>query len=241
VEERTAALVTANQELETFTYSIAHDLRAPLRQIHGYAQILQDEFAADFSEQARHYFSRIQNRGESMGRMVDDLLKLFGIAKQELTHESIPLDALVEEVLAELKTESTGRSIEWRIGRLPIVSGNRGLIKQVFSNLLSNAVKYTRPRHPAIIEVGQNETPQGFTIFVKDNGVGFDMKHVGKLFGIFQRLHHSEDFPGTGIGLALVARIVEKHGGKIWAEGQVDHGASFFFTLGSPPPLSQPI
>jgi signal transduction histidine kinase len=241
VEERTAALVTANQELETFTYSIAHDLRAPLRQIHGYAQILQDEFAADFSEQARHYFSRIQNRGESMGRMVDDLLKLFGIAKQELTHESIPLDALVDEVLTELKTESNGRSIEWRIGRLPIVSGNRGLIKQVFANLLSNAVKYTRPRQPAIIEVGQNETPQGFTIFVKDNGVGFDMKHVGKLFGIFQRLHHSEDFPGTGIGLALVARIVEKHGGKIWAEGQVDHGASFFFTLGSPPPPSKPI
>jgi two-component system sensor histidine kinase/response regulator len=232
VLERTAELLAANQELETFTYSIAHDLRAPLRQIHGYAQILEEEFASAFPEAARRYLKRIGERGRSMGQMVDDLLNLSGISRQEFQSERVNLGAVVREVIAELRPEVADRKIEWQIEKLPWADCHAGLIKQVFTNLFCNAIKYTRSQPVARIEVGLQRLGEEAAVYVRDNGVGFDMKYVDRLFGVFQRLHRAEDFEGTGIGLAIVARIVRRHDGRIWAEGKVGEGAAFYFTLG---------
>lgn len=232
VLDRTAQLGAANRELETFTYSIAHDLRAPLRHIHGYARILDEEYASNISPEGQHYLKRIREKGESSEQMVEDLLKLFVIAKEELKFQEVDLTLLVHEAIASLNAETSERDIEWKVGKLPIVKCNARLMGQVFDNLLSNAVKYTGPRHKAVIEVGQSVTDSKSIIFVRDNGVGFNMEYVDKLFGVFQRLHPADRFPGTGIGLALTAKIIQKHQGKIWAEGKVDHGATFYFTLG---------
>jgi len=232
VTERTAELLAANQDLETFTYSIAHDLRAPLRQIHGYAELLEEECSAVLPAEARQYLRRIQQRGQSMGQMVDDLLNLSGIAKQDFESQEVDLNAVVDEVITVLKLENRNRKIEWQIDELPLQQGSPGLLKQMFTNLLSNAVKYTRPRQQTVIEVGRTEAAGTTAFFVRDNGVGFNMEDVHKLFGVFQRLHRTEDFEGTGVGLALVERIVRKHGGRIWAEGKVEQGAVFYFTLG---------
>ncbi len=232
VSERTAELLAANQDLETFTYSIAHDLRAPLRQIHGYAELLDEECSTVLPAEARQYLRRIQQRGQSMGQMVDDLLNLSGIAKQDFESQEVDLNAVVDEVITVLKLENLNRKIEWRVDDLPPQHGSPGLLKQMFTNLLSNAVKYTRPRPQTVIEVGRTEVGGEGAFFVRDNGVGFNMEDVHKLFGVFQRLHRTDDFEGTGVGLALVERIVRKHGGRIWAEGKVDQGAVFYFTLG---------
>ena len=234
IRERTGELLAANQELETFTYSIAHDLRAPLRQIHNYSQILEEDCAASLTEEGLHYVRRINERGRNMGQMVDDLLRLSLVSKQEFERKDIPLDDLLREARDELQPEIAGRKIEWRNAALPSASVGTTLMRQVFYNLLSNAVKYSRPRDPAIIETGMIETSDGETaIYVRDNGVGFDMKLADRLFGVFQRLHSAQDFEGTGVGLALVARIVRRHGGRIWAEGEVDRGAVFYFTVGN--------
>lgn len=232
VQERTVELVVANQELETFTYSIAHDLRAPLRQIHGYAQILQDEFASALPLDAQIYLKKIEERGRSMGSMVDDLLNLFGIAKENFYLHTTNLNLIVEDIISSIKPEHMNRIIQWNVGRLPTVECNPGLIRQAFTNLLSNAVKYTKFQSPAVIEIGQTRIKDEDVIYVKDNGVGFDMDYMDKLFGLFQRLHTAEEFEGSGIGLALVARIIRRHGGRIWAEGKVNKGATFYFTLG---------
>ena len=162
---------------------------------------------------------------------MDDLLNLARVGRQELKRERTPLNPVVEEVIAELKRETGGRQIEWHVGQLPEMDSDPGLIKQVFANLLSNAVKYTRPRNKAIIEIGQREIGGETVIFVQDNGVGFNMKYADKLFGVFQRLHRADEFEGTGVGLATVDRIVRKHGGHIWAEAEVDKGATFYFTV----------
>ncbi|HEY3862726.1 MAG TPA: ATP-binding protein [Verrucomicrobiae bacterium] len=231
VKVRTAELAAANQELEAFTYSVSHDLRAPLRHIDAYAQILDEEHATANPTQLRHYLSRIRHGAQNMGRLVDDLLNLARVGRTVSRPETIDLNQLVEEVRSELRLEINGRQIEWRVGKLPEVHGSAGLIKQVFANLISNSVKYTRPRPAAVIEIGQEPTGDGPAIFIRDNGVGFNMQYVGKLFGVFQRLHAEEEFEGTGVGLATVKRIVQMEGGRIWAQSELDKGATFRFTL----------
>lgn len=232
VADRTAELRAANKEMEDFTYSIAHDLRAPFRQIHGFTEILKEDFSGEMTPQARSYLDRIGNKSRDMGKMVEELLNLFGLAKQTVEFQNVDLNQVVEEVVAGMTAETANRVIDWRIGKLPTARCNRGLIKQVFQNLLSNAVKYTRPKNPTIIEVGMERHKGEQIIYVRDNGVGFDMTYVDRLFGVFQRLHRMEEFEGTGIGLALVSRIIRKHGGRVWAESELGQGATFRLTLG---------
>ncbi len=221
----------ANKELESFTYSVAHDLRAPVRHIDAFSKILQDDFASSLPLEAKHYLKNIRNSTAKMSQLVDDLLNLARVGRQELRRQSTPLGGLVAEVVADLKQETDGRTLEWHVQPLPAVECDPGLMKQVFTNLLSNAVKYTRPRAVAVIEVGCRKANNDTIVFVRDNGVGFDMKYVDKLFGVFQRFHRAEEFEGTGVGLATVDRIVRKHGGHIWAEAAVDQGATFYFTI----------
>jgi light-regulated signal transduction histidine kinase (bacteriophytochrome) len=230
---RTAELATTNQELESFTYSVSHDLRSPLRHIDAYAQILQEEFGGEMPEEATKYLTRIRNGTQNMGHLVDDLLNLARVGRQELNFKPASLRALVDEVIEEMADETKASTVEWTIGDLPTIPCDSGLIKQVFANLLSNAVKYSRPRPIARIEIGLTESRDQTAIFVRDNGVGFNMKYVSKLFGVFQRLHRAEEFEGTGVGLATVQRIVRKHGGEIWVESEVEKGATFYFTLKS--------
>ncbi len=231
VQERTAELISANKELESFTYSVAHDLRAPLRHIDAYSRILEEDFASVLPEEAAHYLRNVRNSTGKMSRLVDDLLNLARVGRQELRCQPTPLSELVTEVLTDLKDETAGRKLEWHIQPLPAVQCDPGLMKQVFANLLSNAVKYTRPRPVAVIEVGYRKQNGNGTVFVRDNGVGFSMKYADKLFGVFQRFHRADEFEGTGVGLATVDRIVRKHGGRIWAEAAVDQGATFYFTV----------
>jgi len=226
-----AELEATNKELEAFTYSVSHDLRAPLRHIDGFSKLLLEEYSVDLPEGARRYLSRIRDGTRRMGMMVDDLLNLARVGRKELSMQLTGLSSLLEEAIGDLQPEMAGREIEWRIGKLPFVECDPGLVKQVFANLLSNAVKFTRPQEHAVIEVGATTQDGQAVIFVRDNGVGFSMKYVDKLFGVFQRLHRPEDFEGTGIGLATVRRIVHKHGGRVWAEGELNKGATFYFTL----------
>ncbi|HOX58389.1 MAG TPA: PAS domain S-box protein [Candidatus Paceibacterota bacterium] len=239
VTERTAELTAANKELESFTYSVAHDLRAPLRHIDAFSKILHEEVAAELRPDALHYLENIRKSTRKMSLLLEDLLNLARVSRQELRRQSIPLGSLVEEVLADLKHETADRTLEWRVEPLPVVECDRGLMKQVFANLLSNAVKYTRPRPVAVIEIGCRKTNGNTAVFVRDNGVGFSMKYADKLFGVFQRFHRAEEFEGTGVGLATVDRIVRKHGGHIWAEAVVDRGATFYFTVAGLGPAAQ--
>ncbi|HVM48714.1 MAG TPA: PAS domain S-box protein [Candidatus Acidoferrum sp.] len=231
VEQRTQELTAANKELESFTYSVAHDLRAPLRHLDAFSRILQEDFSADLPPDAQHYLNSIRASTSRMSELVDDLLNLARVGRQELKRLRTPLGDLVQEVVADLKPETEGRAIEWRIQPLPSLECDSGLMKQVFANLLGNSVKYTRPRPQAIIEVGCQKVNAHTAVFVRDNGVGFNMKYADKLFGVFQRFHRAEEFEGTGVGLATVDRIIRKHGGHIWAEAAVDKGATFYFTL----------
>jgi PAS domain S-box-containing protein len=231
VRERTTELIAANHELEAFTYSVAHDLRAPLRHIDAFTKIIFDDFASEIPEQARRYLENIRKGSQNMNQLVDDLLNLARLGRQELKREITPLNPLVNEIVADLKRDVGTRQIEWRIDALPTVECDPGLIKQVFVNLLSNSVKYTRPREKAFIEIGHQRRQDEPVIFVRDNGVGFNMKFSDKLFGVFQRLHRADEFEGTGVGLATVDRIVRKHGGRIWAESEPNKGATFHFTL----------
>jgi light-regulated signal transduction histidine kinase (bacteriophytochrome) len=231
VRERTAELEATNSELEAFTYSVSHDLRAPLRHIDGFSRLLQEEYSSKLDDTAQHYLERIRTGTLNMGRLVDDLLSLSRIGRRELTCELTGLGSLLREVVHECEAETLGRRMEWKVGELPFVECDPALMKLVFQNLLSNACKFTRPREVATIEVGQTVVDGQPAVFVRDNGVGFSMRHVDKLFGVFQRLHRQADFEGTGVGLATVQRIIHKHGGRIWAEGEVNKGATFFFTL----------
>jgi len=233
VHERTAQLEAANKELEAFTYSVSHDLRAPLRHISGFSKILSEEFSLTLEPEARRYLQRIQEGTHHMGQLVDDLLNLARVGRHELQLQVTGLDSLVRSVIDDLRTEAEGRSVEWKIGELPYVEGDPALLKQVFHNLLSNALKYSRPRPRAVIDIGQALENSQTVIYVRDNGVGFNMKYASKLFGVFQRLHRAEDFEGTGVGLATVQRIVQKHGGRAWAEAVLNEGATFYFTLAS--------
>ena len=236
VEERTTQLAASNQELEAFSYSVSHDLRAPLRHIGGFARLLDEEYGAKLDGSAQDYLQRIRDGARNMGVLIDDLLKLGQLGRQTLICSPTDLNCLLQSALQDLQQECEGRQIEWRIGALPVVNCDPGLIKQVFANLLSNAVKYTRRRELATIEVGQATADGVLVLFIRDNGAGFDQKYADKLFGVFQRLHRAEEFEGTGVGLATVQRIVRKHGGQIRAEGEVEKGATFSFSLGATTP-----
>jgi signal transduction histidine kinase len=232
VTERTAQLEEVNKELESFTYSVAHDLRAPLRHVAGFSGILVEEFSSSLDPQVQSYLQRIQEGTRKMGVLVDELLSLARVGRQELNLQQAGLNSIVKEVLEILQPEIEGRQVEWKIADLPFVECDRTLLKQVFQNLISNALKYSCPRPLAIIEIGQTQKNGHPAFFVRDNGVGFNIKYADKLFGVFQRLHRSEDFEGTGVGLATVARIIKKHQGKVWAEAELDKGATFYFTIG---------
>jgi light-regulated signal transduction histidine kinase (bacteriophytochrome) len=232
-KKATAALEAANKELEAFAYSISHDLRAPLRSLDGFAKILLEERGDKLDADGRHYLDMIVGSAAEMGRLVDDLLNFSRLGKQPMSRQPIEPDRLVRQVLAELDALRQGRSVEVRLGQLPACHADPGLLRQVFANLLGNALKYTRKRPKAEIDVGWDAALQAY--FVRDNGVGFDMRHADKLFGVFQRLHRAEDYEGTGVGLAIVQRIVLRHGGRVWAEAAEDKGATFYFTiLGGP-------
>ena len=233
IKERTAELEASNKELEAFSYSVSHDLRAPLTHIHGFSGLLQEKYKSQLDEQGQKYLQNISNAAGRMSSLIDDLLSLGKVGRQGLKLWDVGLASLVEEVQSEIEGDCRDRQIEWRIGSLPHVKCDRGLMKQVLVNLLSNAVKYTKPRERAVIEMGHTIIDGGLTFFVRDNGVGFDMNYADKLFAPFQRLHRAEDFAGTGIGLATAQRIVQKHGGRIWAESVLDHGSTFYFTVGS--------
>jgi PAS domain S-box-containing protein len=233
VIERTAELKAANRELEAFTYSVSHDLRAPIRHISGFTKILVEKFRPSLPAEAQEHLHLIEQGARRMGQLVDELLKLARLGRQALEVEVTGLSSLVKDVVTLLAPEIEGRQLEWKIDELPFMECDPVLIRQVFQNLISNALKYSRPRSPAVIEIGQAEKDGEKVIFVKDNGVGFDMKYSDKLFGVFQRLHLAEDFEGTGIGLATVERIIKKHGGRVWVEAVLDRGATFFFTLGT--------
>lgn len=234
IQERKLAqeqLVAANHELEAFTYSVAHDLRAPLRQIDGFSNILVQQYGPQLDSNASRFLNLVWDGARKMGQLVDDLLNLGRIGRQELARKPTDLNSLLQSVLQDLQPEIEGRRIDWHIGPLPTLECDPGLMRVVFVNLLSNAVKYTRRRECAVIEAGQAAQDGELRVFVRDNGAGFDQKYAHKLFGVFQRLHRAEDFEGTGVGLATVQRIIHKHGGRIWAEAKVDEGAAFFFTL----------
>jgi len=225
-------LTIANQELEAFSYTVSHDLRAPLRHVHGYVELLVEEAGDQLSEQARHYLKTISDASREMSTLIDDLLAFSRMGRAELSETRVDLDKLVQATLPDLKRAAPGRNILWKIPPLPAVQGDPAMLSQVLANLLDNAVKYTRPRDPAQIELGCAGQEDGRSIlFVRDNGVGFDPQYTSKLFGVFQRLHRSDEFEGTGIGLAIVRRIIGRHGGRTWAEGQVNAGATFYFTL----------
>jgi signal transduction histidine kinase len=232
LEQRTIALSDANHEMESFSYSVAHDLRAPLRQIAGYSNVLIQDHGSRLDAEAQRYLEKVESGARKMGRLVDDLLSLSKIGRQELSLQTISLGSVVNQVREELASECSGRQIDWQVEDLFTVECDPGLMKQAFINLLSNAVKYTGKKDHALIEVGQLKQNGARVIYVRDNGAGFEMQYVGKLFGVFQRLHKSRDFEGTGVGLAIVQRIVRKHGGRIWAEAKLNEGATFFFTLG---------
>lgn len=247
VMERTVEWQAANKELEAFSYSVAHDLRAPLRAIAGFSAILTKEYATELPEQAQHYLEVVANNASQMGKLIDVLLAFSRLERQTLRKEWIEPADLAREALEELDEEQKDRAVEIQIGALPPILGDSQLLKQVFVNLLSNALKYTRGRKAARIEVGSTTlqqirerhtgargTERGdcAVYYVRDNGAGFDMRHAGKLFRVFQRLHSAEEFEGTGVGLANVQRIVQRHGGLVWAEGAPDSGATFYFTLG---------
>jgi PAS domain S-box-containing protein len=234
------ALKAVNAELEAFTYSVSHDLRAPIRQIEGFSRILAEHLGKSADPEVAHYLRRIQEGSRQMGRLVDDLLQLAQLGRQGAKPRRISVDSLIRDVIANLRTETENRNIEWRVESLPPLVCDSGLMHVLFTNLLSNAVKYTRTRDRAIIEIGHVVKDRELVIYVRDNGVGFDMKYADKLFGVFQRLHRADEFEGAGVGLATVQRIIRKHNGTIWAEAAPDAGAAFFFTLGGTNTAARP-
>jgi signal transduction histidine kinase len=237
LRRKTADLEIANRELEAFAYSTSHDLRAPVRHMLGFAELLQRQTDSTLDEKSRRYLNTILDAAKRMGALIDDLLAFSRIGRAESHETTVELAPLVKEVIEQMAPDTTGRNIAWSIGALPTLYGDRSMLRLVFMNLIGNAIKFTRPRQTAEIEIGSMQDDRGLVLFVKDNGVGFDMQYSNKLFGVFQRLHGTEEFEGTGIGLATVQRIIQRHGGTVWAEGSVNGGATFFLAV--PPALSR--
>jgi signal transduction histidine kinase len=241
VTERTIELEAANQELEAFSFSVSHDLRAPLRHINGYAEILMKEIGDTLDDRSLRHLKTISGTAGQMQQLIDSLLDFSRLARAGVNHSTVDLDFLLQDTIAGLETETANRNIVWKKGPLPSVQGDPFLLKQVFVNLLSNAIKYTRPRDPARIEIEcVDEAADEVVISIRDNGVGFDMAYAAKLFGVFQRLHQANEFEGTGIGLANVQRIIARHGGRVWAESVLNEGAKFSFALKKTPRGCQP-
>ena len=232
LEKRSAELAASNKELEAFAYSVSHDLRAPLRHMAGFSELLQKNSAQALDGKSKRYIGVILESAKRMGALIDDLLSFSRIGRSETNKTAVNLGQLVEEALSEVRRDLRDHKIVWKIDKLPAAYGDRAMLRLALVNLISNAVKFTRTRSPAEIQIGQMPASDDqVIIFVRDNGVGFDMKYVGKLFGVFQRLHSGEAFEGTGIGLATVQRIAHRHGGKAWGEGAVDQGATFYLSI----------
>src|SRR6202162_4011698 len=230
--KRAAELEATNKELESFAYSVSHDLRAPLRHMVGYSELLQRQASSLRDEKSQRFIRTIIDSAKRMGNLIDDLLAFSRIGRAETKKTEEDLEQLVKEVVAEIGQDTKGRDIAWKINALPVCNGDRSMLRLVVVNLVSNAVKFTSMRTPAEIEIGcVDRDKKEVEVFVRDNGAGFDMQYVNKLFGVFQRLHLPEQFDGTGIGLATVQRIIHRHGGKVWGEGAVDQGATFYFSL----------
>jgi len=229
---RAAELESSNKELESFAYSVSHDLRAPLRHVVGFSELLQKQAASLLDDKSQRYIKTILDSAKKMGRLIDDLLSFSRIGRAETKKSLVNLHQLVQDVVSEIEQETKGREIAWKIDALPVCYGDRSMLMLVLANLVSNAVKFTRMRTRAEIEIGcADRDNDDLEVFVRDNGAGFDMQYANKLFGVFQRLHRADEFEGTGIGLATVQRIVLRHGGKVRAEGVVDQGATFYFSL----------
>ena len=231
LKEKTEQLEAANKELESFSYSVSHDLRAPLRAIDGYARMILKKEWGKFDEDTTRKFNAIRANAHMMGQLIDDLLAFSRLSKKQMSASKLDMDSIIMDVWKELQIINTERNVTLTIHSIPPGYGDRTLIKQVCSNLLANAVKFTKHQGEAHIEAGGSTENDGNIYYVKDNGVGFDMAYYDKLFGVFQRLHSTDDFEGTGVGLATVQRIVHRHGGRVWAEGKVNKGATFYFTL----------
>jgi signal transduction histidine kinase len=232
---RSIQLEGVNQELEAFSYSVSHDLRAPLRHVAGFADMLQRHIGPQLDAKGQRYVQTIIDAAKRMGMLIDDLLVFSRMGRVEMKREAVDLNTMVDGVIEELRQEIGARPVIWRKEKLPAVQADKSMLRQVVVNLLSNAVKYTGPRDPAEIEIGARDEKGEILVWVKDNGVGFDSAYAHKLFGVFQRLHQASEFEGTGIGLANVRRIVTRHGGRVWAEGSIDKGATFHFSLPKSP------
>jgi signal transduction histidine kinase len=228
-------LVAANEELEAFSYSTSHDLRAPLRHLAGYAQLLQRNTASQLDETSQRYVATIVESAQRMGQLIDHLLAFSRLGRSQIRMTDVSLSHVAREAINELQVEMNGREVDLKIGELPRVTADPSLLRLVFTNLISNALKFTSKAEKAEVEIGCTEQPGELIVFVKDNGAGFDMKYADKLFGVFQRLHRTDEFEGTGIGLANVRRIINRHGGRTWAEGRVGAGATFYFSLNTKP------
>lgn len=231
VAKRTEQLEAANKELEAFSYSVSHDLRAPLRHINGFVELLQSSAAETLNKEDQSLLKTIADSSRHMGKLIDDLLNFSRMGRTELRFVPVHLDAVVQEAVRELRREIEGRDVQLHVHPLPTVNGDPAMLRQAFINLISNALKYSRHRHPSVVEVFAAETANETIISVRDNGVGFDPAYAHKLFGVFQRLHSPQEFEGTGIGLAIVRRVIARHDGRVWAEGEVDHGATFNIAL----------
>ncbi|MFH0759073.1 MAG: ATP-binding protein, partial [Bacteroidota bacterium] len=224
-------LEIANKELEAFSYSVSHDLRAPLRAINGFTQILLEDYVAKMDDEGKRLGAVIQGNSRKMGKLIDDLLAFSRLNRRKVENSRINMEELVKEVLMELQNPEKELKIKITVQKLPKVNGDRSLIRQLMVNLLSNAIKFTGTSENPEIEIGSFARDRKITYYVKDNGVGFNMKYVEKIFDVFQRLHSEKEFEGTGIGLAIVRRIIHHHGGQIWAEAEINKGATFYFTL----------
>ena len=231
VEERTSELQSANKELEAFSYSVSHDLRTPLRAIDGFSQILLEDYPDNLDKEGRRVLNVVRDNTKRMGVLIDDLLTFSRLGRKEMEKKDINMEKLAKDVFKQLKDTAPQRKLKMKINALPPVRGDENLIREVLQNFLSNAIKFSKNEKSPVIEVGGKLEDKENIYYVKDNGVGFDMKYSDKLFGVFQRLHSQEDFKGTGVGLAIVQRIIHRHGGRVWAEGKVNKGATFYFTL----------
>ena len=231
VKERTTQLETSNKELETFAYSISHDLRSPLRAMSGFSEVLLQEYGSSLDEKGIHYLGRIVKAAGQMGRLIDDLLQVAKVARSELDYRQVNLSEIAQDILSNLTQDNPERNVKYKIEEGLLVEGDHELSRVLMENLLSNAWKFTAGKDEAVIELGQVTVDKDRVFYVRDNGIGFETKYVGKVFGLFQRLHGSGEYPGTGIGLAITQKIVSRHGGRIWAESEVGKGATFYFTF----------